>query len=565
MAWLSPAPSRPLRVEFCKRPCLYARPNEGENRALDGGERDQHPLPADRPGTVGRAAARDGRHARQLGRHCAGAERALPRAALRPARLRVEREGAHHRHRAAAGRSRGRARGQRAAAAVSLRDRRRRYHAGSALHVETSQTDRELHVLQSVHRRRSEPGRRAQRARRARRARGPAQGDRHHARQFLAVRHRRPRRLRRLPRPLHGARPGLLRGAQSLDRRAQCDASRQGDQQADHGGGRTLRQGAPAGRQRDVRQDHSQYALRADRRRAHDAGASARPAAGVAPGFSRQATLSPNHSNARVEEVAMKVKTNGITINYQIDGPDNAPCLIFSNSLVTNLAMWDEQARALGGAFRVLRYDQRGHGDTDAPAGRYPFDTLLADAIGMMDALGIKKASFAGLSMGGATALGLAQKHPDRLDRVIVCDSPCQSTPTSTQQWEERIVVAQKQGMEALVEPTVGRWFPPEVLAAKAPHVDKGRARVRATPVNGFIGCAAALADHNYAAAVGTVTRPVLFIAGEKDGVTPTAMRKLSAALAGSRYVELPGAGHISNMDQPEGFNATVAGFLRGG
>ena len=259
----------------------------------------------------------------------------------------------------------------------------------------------------------------------------------------------------------------------------------------------------------------------------------------------------------------MKTRANGITINYQVDGPDGAPWLVFSNSLATNLAMWDDQARELGRAFRVLRYDQRGHGGSDAPGGRYSFELLIADALALMDALGIKRAHFAGLSMGGATALGFAQKHPQRLDKVIVCDSPCQSTPTSTQQWEERIVIAQKQGMEALIEPTVSRWVPPEVLQANPPHIDKIRAMIRATPVNGFIGCAAALANHDYAAAVATVTRPVLFIAGEKDGVTPPAMRKLSAALSGSRYVELPGAGHISNMDRPDGFNWAVNNFLK--
>jgi 3-oxoadipate enol-lactonase len=263
----------------------------------------------------------------------------------------------------------------------------------------------------------------------------------------------------------------------------------------------------------------------------------------------------------------MQIKANGITFNYQIDGPEGAageaPWLVFSNSLATTVAMWDDQARELGRSYRVLRYDQRGHGKTEAPAGRYPFDLLLADAIALMDALAIRKAHFAGLSMGAATALGLAEKHPDRLDRVIVCDAACQSTPTSSQQWEERIVAAQKEGMEALVEPTVARWFPPEVLAAKPAHVDKVRAMIRTTPVNGFIGCAAALADHNYAAAVASVTRPVLFIAGEKDGVTPAAMRKLNAALPGSRYVEIVGAGHISNMDQPQAFTRAVADFLK--
>jgi len=257
----------------------------------------------------------------------------------------------------------------------------------------------------------------------------------------------------------------------------------------------------------------------------------------------------------------MKIKANGISINYQVDGPDGAPWLVLSNSLATNLAMWDDQARELDRAFRVLRYDQRGHGTTEAPAGRYAFELLIADALALMDALAIKRAHFAGLSMGGATALGLAQKHPDRLDRVIVCDSPCQSTPTSSQQWEERIVVAQRQGMEALVEPTLARWFPPEAIKVNPPHLDTVRQMIRTTPVNGFIGCAAALADHNYAAAVATVTRPVLFMVGEKDAAAAP-MRKLNEALPGSRYVELPGAGHISNLDQPEAFSRAVKDFL---
>ncbi len=257
----------------------------------------------------------------------------------------------------------------------------------------------------------------------------------------------------------------------------------------------------------------------------------------------------------------MKIKANGITINYEVDGPAGAPWLVLSNSLATDLAMWDEQARELKRGYRVLRYDQRGHGATEATAGRYTFALLMADALALMDALGIGKAHFAGLSMGGATALGLAEIHPERLDKVIVCDSPCQSTPVSAQQWEERIAIAQKQGMEPLVEPTVGRWFPPEV--ADAPHVDKVRRMIRATPVDGFIGCAAALADHDYASAVATVRRPVLFLVGEKDGVNPPAMRKLNAALPGSRYVELAGAGHISNLDQPEAFNRAVSDFLK--
>ena len=259
----------------------------------------------------------------------------------------------------------------------------------------------------------------------------------------------------------------------------------------------------------------------------------------------------------------MKIKANGININYRIDGPEDAPWIVFSNSLATSMAMWDEQAAALKDSFRVLRYDQRGHGGTDAPAGRYAFDTLLADALALLDGLGIKKAHFAGLSMGGATALGLAERYPDRFDRIVVCDSPCQSTPQSAQQWEERIAVATEKGIEALVEPTVGRWFPPEILAKNPPHLDKVRAMIRTTPVNGFIGCAAALADHDYASAVAAVKHPVLFLVGEKDAPAP-AMRKLHEKLPGSRYTELPGAGHISNMDRPTEFNRAIREFLAG-
>ncbi len=260
----------------------------------------------------------------------------------------------------------------------------------------------------------------------------------------------------------------------------------------------------------------------------------------------------------------MKVKANGITINYQIDGPEGAPWVVLSNSLATSIAMWDDQAEALKDKFRVLRYDQRGHGSTDTPAGRYTYDTLLADAIGLLDALSIKKAHFGGLSMGGATALGLAERHPDRFDRIMVFDSPCQSTPQSSQQWEERIAVAQKQGIEALVEPTIARWVPADILATKAPHVDKIRAMIRATPVDGFIGCAAALADHDYASAVATVKHQVLFLTGEKDGAAAP-MRKLHEKLAGSRYVAIPGAGHISNMDSPAEFTKAVRDFLAAG
>jgi 3-oxoadipate enol-lactonase len=121
--------------------------------------------------------------------------------------------------------------------------------------------------------------------------------------------------------------------------------------------------------------------------------------------------------------------------------------------------------------------------------------------------------------------------------------------------------VAQKQGIAALVEPTISRWVPPEILAKNPPHVDKIRAMIRATPVNGFIGCAAALADHDYASAVATVKHPVLFLTGDKDAAAAP-MRKLHERLTGSHYVALPGAGHISNMDRPAEFTKAIRDFI---
>lgn len=258
----------------------------------------------------------------------------------------------------------------------------------------------------------------------------------------------------------------------------------------------------------------------------------------------------------------MQIEANGITFNCAVDGRDGAPWLVFSNSLATNLSMWDAQAAAFADRFRVLRYDQRGHGGTAAPAGPYSFAQLIADALALFDALDIARAHFVGLSMGGATALGLAELHPDRVDRVVICDSPCMSTPATARQWAERCALATSAGMAALVEPTLARWFPPEIYAARPVYLDRVGEMIRTTPVNGFIGGAAALSDHDYNGAVAGVRRPVLFLVGEKDGVTPAAMKAMHQRLAGSSYVELSGAGHISNLDRPAEFNAALRDFL---
>jgi len=258
----------------------------------------------------------------------------------------------------------------------------------------------------------------------------------------------------------------------------------------------------------------------------------------------------------------MKIKANGITFNCQLDGREGAPWLVLLNSLATDLHMWDEQAEQLRDRYRVLRYDQRGHGLTEAPPGRYTFELLIDDIIALMDALGVKRAHWCGISMGGATGMGAVQKHPDRFDRLIICDTPGQSTPATAAQWEERIASAQKGGMQAQLESTIARWFPSETVKANPPHLDKLRKMIMNTPVNGFVGGSAALANHDFRPGMRGVKRPVLYMCGEKDGHNAATMRLMQQEFPASKYIELPGAGHISNMDQPALFIKAAREFL---
>jgi 3-oxoadipate enol-lactonase len=257
----------------------------------------------------------------------------------------------------------------------------------------------------------------------------------------------------------------------------------------------------------------------------------------------------------------MQSTVNGISINFEIDGPDNAPWLVLSNSLLTNLSMWDDQVAALKSSYRILRYDQRGHGGTQATAGPYSFDLLVADVIALLDMLGIKRAHFCGLSMGGMTALFLAQRHPDRFDRIIACDCGPASTPASAQQWKERIDIAAKDGIGALVEPTIGRWFPPDFVAAKPPVLDKVRQMIRTTPIAGFSGCAQALSDYDLRPGLAGIDRRTLLIVGTKDA-TLAGIRQIKEAVPGAALVELEGAGHISNVEQPAAFTGAIRDFL---
>jgi len=258
----------------------------------------------------------------------------------------------------------------------------------------------------------------------------------------------------------------------------------------------------------------------------------------------------------------MQINANGIGINYQIDGPQGAPWLVFSNSLMTDLSMWDDQVAELKNTYRILRYDQRGHGGTQATDGKYTFDMLTADVIALMDALAIKRAHFCGISMGGMTALFLAQRHPDRFDRVVAADCGPASTPAGAQQWKERIDLAADKGMGGLAEVTIPRWFPPEFVATKAPVLDKVRRMINATPIKGLAGCALALSDYDLRPGLAGISRPVLCVVGTKDA-TVAGMEHIHATVPGSGMVRLEGAGHLSNLEQPQAFTKAIGDFLK--
>ena len=258
-----------------------------------------------------------------------------------------------------------------------------------------------------------------------------------------------------------------------------------------------------------------------------------------------------------------QVEANGLSFHCRIDGAEQGQWLVFSNSLATNLSMWDGQVARFENSYRILRYDQRGHGGTSVPKEGCTFDQLADDVVALLDAVGIARATFVGVSMGAITALRLAARYADRVPRIVACDGQWASPAGSAELWEERIKVASSQGMGALVEPTVQRWFRPAFLAANSPVLAKVRQMIAATPAGGYIACSKALEKFDFRESVKGIAVPTLFVVGVLDGVMPQAMREMHQALGGSHFREIAEAGHLPNVEQPEEFNRILADFLR--
>jgi 3-oxoadipate enol-lactonase len=259
----------------------------------------------------------------------------------------------------------------------------------------------------------------------------------------------------------------------------------------------------------------------------------------------------------------MKVTANGIVTNYTLDGPASAPVVTLSHSLATDLSMWDPQMAALTARFRVLRYDTRGHGGTDAPAGAYSLDQLAEDARQLLAALGIARTHWVGLSMGGMIGQTLALRAPELFASLSLCDTssrvPAEARPT----WMERIGTAGSQGMEPLVEPTIGRWFTPAFRDGQKEVVDRVRGMIRATPPRGYAGCCHAISQLDLTDRLGAITCPTLVIVGKEDQGTPVAASEaIRDRIQGAELVVLDSAAHLSNVEQAEAFTQALVGFL---
>jgi 3-oxoadipate enol-lactonase len=261
----------------------------------------------------------------------------------------------------------------------------------------------------------------------------------------------------------------------------------------------------------------------------------------------------------------MRVSANGMAVSYTLDGPASAPVVTLSHSLATDLSMWDPQMKALTARYRVLRYDTRGHGATDAPAGAYSLDQLAEDARALLRALGIARTHWIGISMGGMIGQTLALAAPDLFLSLALCDTTSRIPAEAKPLWRERIETAETQGMEPLVEPTIGRWFTPSFREQRKDVVDRVRAMIRATSPRGYAGCCHAVSALDLTDRLAAIELPTLIVVGEEDQGTPVAAsRTIQERIAGSRLEIIPSASHLSSLEQPEAFTTAVSAFLAG-
>ena len=254
---------------------------------------------------------------------------------------------------------------------------------------------------------------------------------------------------------------------------------------------------------------------------------------------------------------------DGTRLHYEVEGREDGPPLLFSNSLGTNLHMWDAQAaEAAGLGFRVIRYDQRGHGGSDVPAGEYSIERLAQDVIDLLAALSVDRTAFCGISMGAMTGLHLAMQRPALLSRAALCNIAAWMPPRDM--WDGRIRDVGAGGMPAIVDAILDRGLSKATRRDAPDTVARLRDTILATDPAGYAGCCAALRDMDLRDHLQLIETPVFVVIGAQDVSTPPERgRYIVENVPGAQDVVLDAA-HLSNLDAPEDFNHHVFAFLTG-
>lgn len=250
-----------------------------------------------------------------------------------------------------------------------------------------------------------------------------------------------------------------------------------------------------------------------------------------------------------------------MNVHHIVSGRPDAPVVVFSNSLGSTHRMWDAQLATFEERFRVVRYDTRGHGQSPVPDGPYSIDDLADDVIALLDALDVERAHVVGLSLGGMTAMRLAARNPERVDRLALLCTGAQLPPASA--WTDRAATVRADGTKAVAEAVVARWFTPQFLAERPDLKAEHEAMVAATPAEGYAGCCEAIAALDLRADLPNITAPTLAIAGTDDPATPPAkLAEIADTVRNGRLVEVAHAAHLANAEQPGIITPALIDFL---
>ena len=240
-----------------------------------------------------------------------------------------------------------------------------------------------------------------------------------------------------------------------------------------------------------------------------------------------------------------------VDLNYVLEGPEDAPILVLANSLGTTLDMWDGQASALREQFRLLRYDHRGHGDSAVPDGPYEIDNLGRDVLALLDLLEIELASFCGLSLGGMVGMWLASHAPERIDRLVLCCTSARLGPPGN--WSSRAATVRAEGLEAIADATMERWFTTELIENDPESIEWARRMLLGIPPEGYAGCCEAIRDMDLTGKLGNIEASTLVIAGADDeAITLDHMELIRDSIPDARLEVIQQAAHLANVEQPE-------------